>query len=211
MSLMLVKNISEFKNFSDIDCKLMIYERNVPQGSVSFFKNLIKIDFSVNAEISKFDTKNNIKSALSDVFSSEIKSSIFYETWINDITQLCKIFSDIQNTNSISMWIGSKRGCKRYHIDNVPQRLLVTYSGEGTEWLPDDAGDKIAYLNGEPNEKILKNSKKKQFVNEWDIAIFKGGSEGLLHRTPDSALNKHSILLRLDHAHYWKNVYNNIA
>ena len=50
-----------------------------------------------------------------------------------------------------------------------------------------------------------------EFVNEWDIAIFKGGSEGLLHRTPDSALNKNSILLRLDHAHYWKNVYNNIA
>ena len=109
------------------------------------------------------------------------------------------------------MWLGSKRGCKRYHIDNVPQRLLVTYSGEGTEWLPDDAADKIAYLNGQSNEKILKNSKKKQFVNEWDIAIFKGGSEGLLHRTPDSALNKNSILLRLDHAYYWKNVYNNIA
>ena len=161
MSLTLAKNISEFKNFPDIDSKLMIYERNAPQGSVSFFKNLIKIDFSVNAEISKFDTKNNIKSALSDVFSFEIKSSIFYETWINDITHLCKIFSDIQNTNSISMWLGSKRGCKRYHIDNVPQRLLVTYSGEGTEWLPDDAADKIAYLNGEPNEKILKNSKKK--------------------------------------------------
>ena len=211
MSLILAKNISEFKNFSHTDSKLMIYERNAPQGSVSFFKNLIKIDFSVNAEISKFDTKNNIKSALSDVFSFEIKSSIFYETWINDITHLCKIFSDIQNTNSISMWLGSKRGCKRYHIDNVPQRLLVTYSGEGTEWLPDDAGDKIAYLNGEPNEKILKNSKRKQIVNEWDIAIFKGGSEGLLHKTPDTALNKHSILLRLDHAHYWKNVYNNIA
>ena len=57
MSLILAKNISEFKNFSDKDSKLMIYERNAPQGSVSFFKNLIKIDFSVNAEISKFDTK----------------------------------------------------------------------------------------------------------------------------------------------------------
>ncbi len=211
MSLIIAKNISEFKNFSHIDSKLIIYERRAPKGSANFFKNLIDIDFSVNAEISKFEAKKNIKSVLLDVFPFEIKDSIFYETWINDIAHLCKIFSDIQNTNSISMWLGSKRGCKRYHIDNVPQRLLVTYSGEGTEWLPDDAGDKIAYLNGEPNEKILKNSKKKQFVNEWDIAIFKGGSEGLLHRTPESALNKHSILLRLDHAYYWKNVYNNIA
>ena len=71
-----------------------------------------------------------------------------------------KFFLIFKKTDSISMWLGSKRGCKRYHIDSVPQRLLVTYSGEGTEWLPDDAADKIAYLNGEPNEKILKNSKK---------------------------------------------------
>ena len=201
MSLILAKNISEFKNFSDIDSKLMIYERNAPQGSVSFFKNLIKIDFSVNAEISKFEAKKNIKSVLLDVFPFEIKASIFYETWINDIAHLCKIFSDIQNTNSISMWLGSKRGCKRYHIDNVPQRLLVTYSGQGTEWLPDDAGDKIAYFNVEPYEKILKNSKN-TICKLVEYSYLKGASEGLLHRTPDTALNKNSILLRLNHAHY---------
>ncbi len=211
MNLNIAKNISEFKNFSQSKSKLIIYERSEPKGSVNFFKKLTKIDFSINAEISKFDAEKNIKSVLLDVFPSEIKASIFYETWINDIAYLCKIFSDILNTSTISMWLGSKRGCKRYHIDNVPQRLLVTYSGEGTEWLPDEAGDKTAYLNDEPNEKILKNYKKKQFVNEWDIAIFKGGSEGLLHRTPDSALKENSILLRLDHAGYWKNIYNNIS
>ena len=211
MSLILAKNINEFKKIFNIENKLMIHKRNIPKSSANFFKKLIKIDFSVNAEISKFEAKKNIKSVLLDVFPFEIKSSIFYETWINDIAHLCKIFSDILNTSTISMWLGSKRGCKRYHIDNVPQRLLVTYSGEGTEWLPDEAGDKTAYLNDEPNEKILKNYKKKQFVNEWDIAIFKGGSEGLLHRTPDSALKENSILLRLDHAGYWKNIYNNIS
>ena len=62
---------------------------------------------------------------------------------------------------------------------------------------------KLAQLTGEADTK--------KFVNEWDIAIFKGGSQGLLHRTPDSALKNNSILLRLDHADYWKNIYNNIS
>ena len=35
-------------------------------------------------------------------------------------------------------------------------------------------------------------------MGEWDIAIFRGGASGLLHRTPDDALNGHSILMRLD-------------
>ena len=95
MSLILAKNISEFKNFSNTDSKLIIYERRAPEGSVNFFKKLIKIDFSVNAEISKFEAKKNIKSVLLNVFPFEIKSSIFYETWINDIAHLCEIFSDI--------------------------------------------------------------------------------------------------------------------
>ena len=69
MSLIIAKNISEFKNFSHIDSKLIINERRAPKGSANFFKKLIKIDFSVNAEISKFEAKKNIKSVLLDVFS----------------------------------------------------------------------------------------------------------------------------------------------
>ena len=57
MSLIIAKNISEFKNFSHIDSKLIINERKAPNGSANFFKKLIKIDFSVNAEISKFEAK----------------------------------------------------------------------------------------------------------------------------------------------------------
>ena len=85
----------------------------------------------------------------------------------------------------------------------------MTYVGQGTEWLPDNFADKIAYKNGEPNEKIIKGILAKQFTGEWDIAVFKGGPEGLLHRTPDSALNKNSILMRLDHPEFWKNIQRN--
>ena len=65
-------------------------------------------------------------------------------------------FCDLQKRDTINIWIGTNRGCRRYHIDNVPQRLLVTYAGKGTEWLPEEAADRNAYEKGEPNEKIIK-------------------------------------------------------
>jgi hypothetical protein len=99
--------------------------------------------------------------------------------------------------------LGSKRKCSRYHIDYVPLRALVTYAGKGTEWLPDEAVDRIAFKNGESNEKIIKDLSAKQFMNVWDIAIFRGGENGVLHRTPDLALNAPSILMRLDHPSFW--------
>ena len=91
-----------------------------------------------------------------------------------------------------------KVGSARYHVDNVPYRLLVTYAGKGTEWLPEEASDRGAYARGEPNEKIIKDHSAKQFIEQWDVAIFRGGASGLLHRTPDPALQANSILMRLD-------------
>ena len=46
-------------------------------------------------------------------------------------------------------------------------------------------------------------------MNAWDVAIFRGGKNGLLHRTPDIALDSPSILLRLDHETFWNNVLKN--
>ena len=126
------------------------------------------------------------------------------------MANLCEMFCITEKSSYISFSLSSHRGCRRYHIDNVPLRLLVTYAGQGTEWLPDEFANKRAYANGEPNERIIKDISKKQFVGEWDIALFKGGPEGLLHRTPDSALNNNSILMRLDHARFWKDIQRNV-
>ena len=103
--------------------------------------------------------------------------------------------------------IESSRTCKRYHIDNVPIRLLVTYYGKGTEWIPSHACDYSAYYNGENNNKIIKDNAEKKFIDDWNIAIFKGqrykgGEKAILHRTPDSALGKLSLLMRLDNKAY---------
>ena len=82
-------------------------------------------------------------------------------------------------------------------------RLLVTYFGKGTEWLPRDACNYSAYYNGESNEKIIKIKNKSRFIKPWSVAIFKGqkfkgGTKAILHRTPDEALNKKSLLMCLD-------------
>ena len=52
-------------------------------------------------------------------------------------------------------------------------------------------------------QNTVKQNCKTQFINQWDIAVFRGGPSGLLHRTPDEALEKLSILMRLDHESFW--------
>ena len=88
--------------------------------------------------------------------------------------------------------------------------MLVTYAGKGTEWLPDEAVDRNAFLTGKPNEKIIKDYSALRYINQWDVAVFRGGPKGVLHRTPDAALNSSSVLMKLDHPSYLENVTHEI-
>ena len=210
MGYLRIDKMDSIKDFPKKSDQLAIMNRSMPENASLFFTQLLKISFNITGEIYKETATINIKDLLSDKLPKKIKNNVFYQPWIEDMANLCEMFCITEKSSYISFSISSHRGCRRYHIDNVPLRLLVTYAGQGTEWLPDEFANKRAYANGEPNEKIIKDISKKQFVGEWDIALFKGGPEGLLHRTPDSALNKNSILIRLDHARFWKDIQRNV-
>ena len=68
--------------------------------------------------------------------------------------------------------------CPKFHVDNVPARLLCTYRGAGTEYVPDG-------FENDPQ--------RVRQVNRGAVALFRGGAwsgdqpTGLLHRSPDPA------------------------
>ena len=198
-----ISNLIKLKNKN---FQVGIIERKPPSNSDVFFRKLYKHSFALFGSVSKINAKKDIKKVLENQIPLDIQSDTFYEDWIEDMSNVCKIFCSFKNADIISFWLGSKRGCKRYHVDMVPIRLLVTYAGQGTELLPDKFADRDAFFNGKSNEEILKDKSAIKFLNEWDIALFRGGEQGILHRTPDSALKRRSsILMRLDDKSFLQN------
>jgi hypothetical protein len=190
-------------NFYKDDSYLNILDREKPYKSNDFFKNLIAEPFKLNINIKKANVFEDIKYYLNKKLLKRVQDQIFYYKWIKDMSEICILYSDIINKNSLNFSLKTSRGCKRYHIDNVPVRLLVTYYGKGTEWLPRDACNYSAYYNGESNEKIIKIKNRSKFIKSWSIAVFKGqkfkeGTKAILHRTPNEALNNKSLLMCLD-------------
>ena len=185
------------------DLYLNILDRDKPYKSNQFFKNLIAEPFELNINIKKTNAFEDIKYHLNKELLKRVQDQIFYYKWIKDMSEICILYSDIIKKNSLNFSLKTSRGCKRYHIDNVPVRLLVTYYGKGTEWLPRDACNYSAYYNGESNDKIIKIKNRSKFIKPWSIAVFKGqkfkgGTKAILHRTPNEALNKNSLLMCLD-------------
>lgn len=199
-------DLDNILNTSKTKSYLTISERNAPTGFDDFFKKVINKPFIINGNVFKKSSVNDIKDILEEKISVSLKNSIHYNYWVKDMAKMSSIFCDIMGTIDISFSLGTSRGCSRYHIDNVPMRLLVTYYGQGTEWLPIDNADYEAYSSGKENKNILKDPKRRMYLKPWHVSIFKGGSKGILHRTPDSALKSPSLLMRLDHSTFLNDI-----
>ena len=207
MTVFEAKDLRDLAAFKHQEGQLAILERQPLGGGDEFFKKLSERPLNVIGIVGKKTCVEEILALLEDEISEDLKSSDFYMQWVIDMAGVCNIFCETLATNTVGFCLVTQRSCERYHIDHVPLRLLVTYYGKGTEWVPDSAVDRLAYDSGMPNDKILTNNNARKFLNAWDIAIFRGGPDGLLHRTPDAALNTPSILLRLDHESFWDTVF----
>jgi len=173
----------------------------------AFFNNLMANGFSVSGLISKNNLIQDIEVMISEYIPDILKAQDNYQLWIQDMANICHVFCDIQQSDQVSFSLGTKRGCKRYHLDYVPMRLLVTYAGAGTQWIPHEASNWEAYANGGANEAICNDMQQINAIKPWDVALFRGEEKGVLHKTPDEAMHNPSIFMRLDIAEFQKKLH----
>lgn len=99
--------------------------------------------------------------------------------------------------------------CPRFHVDKVPCRLVSTYRGVGSQWLPSAEVDRnqLGMANrGKTDEEtgLYKDESSIQQLSEGDVAFLKGelweGNEGngIVHRSPAIETNQPRLLMTLD-------------
>lgn len=99
--------------------------------------------------------------------------------------------------------------CPRFHVDRVPCRLVTTYHGVATEWLPHQAIDRSKLGPGSSGQSdldsgLFANQSDIQQLECGDVALLKGelwtGNEdaGLVHRSPAVPAGENRLLLTLD-------------
>jgi hypothetical protein len=127
-----------------------------------------------------------------------------------DIAELVDMFCLLFDVKSAGVRLGVLESamCPKFHVDRIPCRLLTTYQGVATEWLPHELVDrsKLGHgSNGLPDHEsgLFDCPDAIQQLNQGDVAILKGdlweGNEGngLVHRSPDTDCG-HRLLLTMD-------------
>ena len=99
--------------------------------------------------------------------------------------------------------------CPKFHVDHVPCRLVTTYTGIATEWLPHHLvnRDKLG-INSEGKADresgLYQHESDIQRMASGEVALLKGegwlGNQnaGLVHRSPAIAAGNSRLLLTLD-------------
>jgi hypothetical protein len=102
--------------------------------------------------------------------------------------------------------------CPRFHFDRIPCRLITTYHGVATEWLPHQVVDRSklgAGNQGKSDEKsgLFESANDICQLRKGDVGLLKGEfwhdneGAGLVHRSPvqtDDSLSQSRLLLTLD-------------
>ena len=89
-----------------------------------------------------------------------------------------------------------KAMCPKFHVDQIPVRLVCTYLGQGTQWIPRENGA----VAGEEDLSAIHI----QQVTAYDVALLKGSAwpeqehMGTLHRSCPMEAGEKRVLLTLD-------------
>jgi len=169
---------------------------------------------NLNRELQSF-----IDCAIEFTFSGsieEIESSLTQETELSansypllyaDIQWILQQFAATTKAASFRLHITtmSTDMCRKFHTDINDLRLLCTYVGPGTLWLPDEAIDQQA-LNAGTNELQIEPQHIQQ-ATTGAVVLLKGAlyenSNPILHRSPAvEESGEKRFLLRIDTNHF---------
>jgi Protein of unknown function (DUF1826) len=116
--------------------------------------------------------------------------------WLaQDLAGLLAGLAQVAQTRHLRVWFGAVRSdqCRKFHVDNVRYRLVTTYVGPGTEWVPDTAVRREA-LDHPPscpcdaNQAIVRDSSAIRHAVPGEVLVMKGGRHphrrGAVHRSP---------------------------
>ena len=133
------------------------------------------------------------------------------ELFADDVRSLMKIFADLTAASTVGFRLIrlDKAMCPRFHADYIPVRLLVTYSGQGSEWLADAEvdRDRLGAASGglaDGESGVMRPGAVIRQVPEQTVALLKGKtwfgneSKGAVHRSPALRDGERRVLLSLD-------------
>lgn len=196
---LLSSNLSILTEALTPDVNLVVWQRALPVHIATFAETVLATGQPL-AESRVLDLVDDEPPVLTDLAAafSDVEG---HTSFVADVTWLVHAYGCLTGARRVGLRIRTlnKAMCPRYHVDWVSLRLITTYAGAGSEWLPEGAVPRD--LLGTPSAKPSMPPEK---VDPGSVALFKGerwdGNEGrgIVHRSPPASAHEGRMIMTLD-------------
>ncbi len=186
------------------DINMAIWQRELPETLQNSISDYVKAypAFQVKMTVTPESALLSINEALRNRVSHELGENI-----AELVDMFCCLF-ELERVG-LRLSVLDQAMCPKFHVDKVTCRLVTTFQGIATEWLPHQLADRSKLglgSNGLPDNEsgLYENPQDIQQLNSGEVALLKGelwmGNEnaGVIHRSPALKGGEQRLLLTLD-------------
>lgn len=184
---------------------LTVWQRNLSQRLRKAAHKLIEDKPNLQTAITL--SPKNAFACIIDVLGTSEYARVLGEDMSHVIDMFCYLFE--LKEAGLRLAVLDKAMCPRFHVDRVPCRLITTYYGISTEWLPNPCANRGKLGSESIGEQddctgLFANVNDIQHIEEGDVALLKGekwlGNEGkgLIHRSPILRQGNKRLVMTLD-------------
>jgi len=208
-------DVSKISHIFNRDINISVWKRNL--NSNILHASEILIIKNSDLQFSELVNKNFSIDFLVDKIGADEKLISFYE----DIQYLTKLFCELFDIKDAWLRIDAidKPMCPRFHADHLKCRLVTTYYGPGTQWLPNSLvnRNKLGHGNNGLADDISGLFSKKSDIENLDvgdIGLLKGEAWvnneglGLVHRSPHTNSNYKRLYVTIDFGDLYRSIFN---
>ncbi len=187
------------------ECNISVWKRHLTSELTQVVSNFLTSNRNFQASMTL--TPNHAMASIHEALGNSDLASPLSENIYQLVDMFCYLF-DVKRAG-LRLTALDKAMCPKFHVDRVSCRLVTTFQGSATEWLPHELVDrsKLGHgSEGKPDETsgLFSNPGDIQQLNTGDVALLKGElwdsneGAGLVHRSPALMTGEQRLLLTLD-------------
>ncbi|WP_017446866.1 DUF1826 domain-containing protein [Gayadomonas joobiniege] len=188
------------------DTNMVIWQRQLDHSLEQAVDEILldRPKLKLSMVVAPEDCKVAIKEALCT------SPSVATDLLSDDITLLVDMYCCLFDLKQVGLRMTSldRAMCPKFHVDKVPCRLVSTYRGVATEWVPHHLANRDrlgAASHGLTDDQsgLYHSANDIQQLTQGDVALLKGElwpnneGAGLIHRSPQ-VTDSHRLVITLD-------------
>ena len=191
--------MGDFAAIYDEDVEIVSVTRPQARTCEALSKRLIRSrQVSQLRWVQPADDPNGPVSELPATLDADVHSAL-----LDQIAEASEMLGELMDCEQVGVRLESLNApmCPRFHVDHVPCRMLITLSGVGTDWIPNNNVDWAVFADLETMEPPVQANRQIQQLTTGHWSLLKGGAwnnhfAGVVHRSPHGAGER--LLLSLE-------------